>query len=40
MSYSQSLREIRDTQYSYQIKDAWDNFNVDIMILNLIHIHF
>ena len=30
MSYSQSLREIRDTQYSYQIKDAWDNFNVDI----------
>ena len=30
MSYSQSLREIRNTQYSYQTKDAWDNFRVNI----------
>ena len=30
MSYSQSLREIRDTQYSYQIKDAWENYKIDI----------
>ena len=30
MSYSQSLREIRDTQYSYQRKDNWDRFQIDI----------
>ena len=30
MSYSQSLKEIRNTQYAYQTKDAWNNFKVDI----------
>jgi hypothetical protein len=30
MSYSQSLREIRDTHYSHQRKDNWDIFKIDI----------
>ncbi len=30
MSYAQSLKEIRDTHYSHQRKDNWDNFKIDI----------
>ena len=30
MSYSQSLREIRNTQYSHHKKDSLENFQVDL----------
>lgn len=30
MSYSQSLQEIRNIHYSYQRKDNWDNFKINI----------
>ena len=30
MSYSQSLRDIRDTHYTYQIKDNLENYQIDI----------
>ena len=30
MLYSQTLKEIRNIHYSYQRKDNWDNFKIDI----------
>lgn len=30
MSYSQTLQEIRNVHYSYQRKDNWDNFKINI----------